>query len=149
MRVEIYNTALGFLSRREYGAVELQRKLQRKFSDTSVNVIAEILAQLTLQDYQNDLRYAEQIIRAKINAYYGWNYIKQYLRQQGIDADIVQQAHDAMDIDWQALAQVAYKKKYRDLPIKDFQDRMRRKTYLVRKGFDFDEVDTCSDQPGL
>ena len=137
---EIYNSAIQYLSRREYGYQELLVKLQKKYPDHAAEQFILILDQLKEAGYQNDSRYAEQIIRAKINGHYGWGYIKQYLKQRGVSSDDVESGLDELSPDWFELAQIAYQKKYRDIPLIDFKDLQKRKAFMLRKGFSFDEV---------
>ena len=142
---EIQNTAIELLSRREHSREELLGKLKRKHASASEDLIHEVLDELTSKDWQSDLRYAESLIRTRIHAHYGWNYIRQELRQQGVDDGVIQQTMENIAPDWYELAQQAYVKKYRGQPVKDFGDKQKRIAFLTRKGFGFDEINQAID----
>lgn len=140
MRSELYSAAVQYLSRREYAYQELLVKLGQKYPQANQTDIVQALERLKQADYQSDIRYAEQIIRAKINTHYGWRYIQQYLKQQGVAESDVQSALDEVNPDWYQLAKAAYDKKYRGVEPADFKDAQKRKAFLLNKGFSFDEV---------
>lgn len=137
---EIYNTAIRLLSRREHSRRELQQKLRHKYPQASTSDIQMVLDELQNKDYQSEHRYAAALIRSKIERHYGWQYIQQNLAQQGIADDIVQYALSEINPDWGALAQAAYDKQYAEMPPQDFAEQQKRKAYLMRKGFDFDQI---------
>jgi regulatory protein len=135
---ELRQWLLGLLSRREYSALELKQKLKQK--GASAEQTAALLEWAQQCNYQSELRYARMQLNAKLHKGYGWFYISQFCAQQGISKELVQQALDELDIDWLEVACSAYRKKYADKPIADYQDKLKRMRYLQSRGFGSDII---------
>ena len=100
----------------------------------------ELLDWAQQRDYQNELRYARMQVNAKLHKGYGWFYISQFCAQQGIKKELQQQLLEELDIDWFEVATQAYRKKYADKPIADYQDKLKRMRYLQSRGFGSDTI---------
>ncbi len=135
---ELRQWLLGLLSRREYSAQELKQKLKQK--GASAEQISQLLDWAQQRNYQSELRYARMQVNAKLHKGYGWFYISQFCAQQGINKELLQQLLDELDIDWFEVATTAYRKKYADKPIADYQDKLKRMRYLQSRGFGSDTI---------
>lgn len=80
----LYQTAIALLARREHSCKELQQKLQQRYPEHRGD-IAEVLIQLQQQNYQNDSRFTEAYLRARLNKGFGLNRIRQELHAKGIN----------------------------------------------------------------
>jgi regulatory protein len=136
--LELRQWLLGLLSRREYSALELKQKLKQK--GASVEQSANLLDWAQQRNYQSELRYARMQINAKLHKGYGWFYISQFCAQQGINKELQQQLLEELNIDWFEVATSAYRKKYADKPIADYQDKLKRMRYLQSRGFGSDTI---------
>lgn len=137
-----YATAIKLLSRREYSQAELTRKLKSQHPTADESMLQTILQALQARGLQSDGRYAEHLITKRIQSHYGQYYILKELQQQAIEDDVIQQAMCDIDPDWQQLIKAAYEKKYHDHPPANNQAKQKRKAYLIRKGFSFDQIDS-------
>ena len=94
----IKTAALRLLARREYSRLELYRRLSQRFSN--IEVIQDVLANLSDEGYQSDARFAESFIRSKVSAGNGPFKIKIALREKGICESTALSAFDRLNIDW-------------------------------------------------
>ncbi|MFT5082358.1 MAG: regulatory protein [Lentisphaeria bacterium] len=106
----IKNAALTSLARREYTRDELRVKLQRKFLDKGA--IEHILDTLTKDNLQSDERFCESYIRFKKNQGKGPRYIKQALKQKGVNDYLIAAYVYEEDESWSALAEEVYTRKF-------------------------------------
>lgn len=138
MNTDILHSAINYLSRREHSADELVDKLRGK--EFSLSDIAPVIDHLQQKNYQSDQRYAECIIRNRVSKGYGWQYIKQALKQKGVCENIINQEHKNQQIDWYLQAELAYNKRFGDSEIKDKKDKAKRLRFMQSRGFSFDEI---------
>jgi regulatory protein len=137
MDKKAYNYAIYLLAKREYSTFEITQKMQAKDYDKST--IDEVLQVLQEQNYQSNLRFAQMTIRVKSAAGYGYNHIKQILKNHQINVDIIAEAFESEDIDWQAVLLNLWQKKYNQKPV-DFKMKQKQSAYLAGKGFSFEEI---------
>ena len=90
----IYQKAIRMLASREHSRRELLEKLTRKSSDVPSDCIEQVLDALAEQGLQCDVRYAESLIRSRINRGYGPYYIRQELRSKGVAESVLQACED-------------------------------------------------------
>ena len=55
---QLYAAACVFLARREYGQMELRKRLVKKFEEASPRELKEVLDFLSMKNFQSDERYA-------------------------------------------------------------------------------------------
>jgi len=140
LKTEILQTAINYLSYREHACKELIYKLQTKgFAKTDILPVIDYLQQ---KNYQSDQRYAESIIRNRVNKGYGVLYIKQALSQQGITSSIIEQELKNQQIDWYLQAELAYNKRFAGAVIKDNKDRAKRIRFMQNRGFSNEHIFT-------
>ena len=136
--------ALEYLARREYSAYELTCRLsQRSYRDADIQAALEYCQH---HNWQSDDRFADMYIRSCLERGKGWQYIVQGLYARGIDRNQAELALENQQVDWTALAQQVYAKRYADKPLRnvcsrDYQrTRQKRLRYLVSQGFDYDQA---------
>lgn len=133
-----YDRALGMLARREYSQRELRARLERAGCDEDESEAA--LRSLRQQHYQDDDRFAEMILRARVGQGYGPARIRAELRSHGLADSLIQRALAGAEVGWQALAAAQLRKKYGRKPPVDRVERARRAAFLQRRGFDASTV---------
>ena len=130
---DAYDRALGMLARREYSQRELRTRLARAGCDEGEAEIA--IDKLRGQHFQDDQRFGEMLVHARVGQGYGPTRIRAELRTHGIDAAAIQTLLDAAEIDWPALAAAQLRKKYAGKPAADAAERAKRAAFLLRRGF--------------
>jgi regulatory protein len=129
--------ALGLLVRREHSRKELARKL------TSRGVQAEdaqaAVDRMTAEGWQDDARFAEQLVRSRANNGYGPLRIRAELGTHGLDREAVAIAMDTYDGDWADNARDLVRRRF---PGGAEDPAVRRKAadFLIRRGFSGDQV---------
>lgn len=128
-----YDRALGMLARREYSQRELRTRLEHAGCDEDESAAA--LQRLSEQHYQDDGRFGEMILRARLGQGYGPARIQAELRSHGLPDAAIRALLDAAEADWQALARAQLHKKYGTKPAADHVERGKRAAFLLRRGF--------------
>lgn len=105
-----YDRALGMLARREYSQRELRARLERAGCDEEESEAA--IGKLHEQHYQDDHRFGEMIVRARVGQGYGPARIRAELRSHGLAEAAIRGLIDATQTDWDALAAAQLRKKY-------------------------------------
>ena len=131
---DAYRQALGLLVRREHSRRELRRKLDARGADAKQAEAA--LERLVGQGYQDDARFAEMLVRTRINAGYGPLHIRAELGTHGIASDTVGAVLAEADPDWNVLAANALRRRYGERPPRDRAESLKRGHFLQRRGFD-------------
>lgn len=129
----IKKDCLRLLTRREHSRKEIEQKLALK--GYPQQQVAVVLADLTKQSWQDDKRFAESYINMRSKKGFGPVKIAYELRQQGINKDAIEQLIRAKSIDWQALLEQTYRKKFTSPVIKDNIERGKRIRFLSQRGF--------------
>ncbi|NMP32205.1 regulatory protein RecX [Thalassotalea sp. M1531] len=137
MNKEILHSAIGLLSRREHSEKELTQKL--KVKQHPLDEIAPVIDYLVENNYLSNIRFAESVIRNKVNRGYGWQYIKQALKSKGIKREIYLAVLEEQSIDWYQQAQEAYQKRFGSSEILDQKDKAKRLRFLQYRGYSIDE----------
>ena len=127
-----------YLAQREHGFKEIISKLTQKGFSESLS--KEVLENFRDRDWQSDIRFAEMLIKRRIDRGYGSQYIIAECRSKGIGSGLVQQILESMEIDWYALAAEAATRKFGDIQPKDIKEQMKRQKYLSNRGFNVDEI---------
>lgn len=123
------------LAQREHGKQELIQKLQQKHPSCQDWVLS-VVASLEDDDWLNEARYVDAFIRKEIRLGHGPRHIQAALKQKGVGAESIQQGLDDADVDWLALAQQVYHKKYGNTPAEEMTDIAKRQRFLTYRGFD-------------
>ena len=128
-----YDRALGMLARREYSQRELRTRLEHAGCDEDESESA--IRKLREQKYQDDARFAEMIMRARVGQGYGPDRVRAELRSHGLADAAIRALLDAAEIDWNAMARAQLRKKYGSKPGADRAERGKRAAFLLRRGF--------------
>ncbi|HJR12728.1 MAG TPA: regulatory protein RecX [Rhodanobacteraceae bacterium] len=128
-----YDRALGMLARREYSQRELRARLERAGCDEDESESA--LRTLQKQQYQDDDRFGEMIVRARVGQGYGPTRIRAELRSHGLTDAAIRALLDGADADWETSAMAQLRKKYGNKPAADHAERGKRAAFLLRRGF--------------
>jgi regulatory protein len=136
--VGAYDRALGMLARREYSQRELRARLEQAGCDEEESESA--LRTLRSRHYQDDARFGEMIVRARVGQGYGPARIRAELRSHGLTDAAIRTLIDAADADWESLAAAQLRKKYGGKPAADHAERGKRAAFLLRRGFSADTV---------
>lgn len=141
---KLKQAALNWLSRRDYSEAQLKTRLQRIGAEP-----AQILAVLDwckAQNYLNQQRFVQMLVRSRANKGYGLAYIIQECRQQQISRQQVLDSAGELELDWFALARQQYLKKYGLSAVTDYKDRLKRMAYLQRRGFSSEQIEFAINQ---
>lgn len=130
--------AIQLLARREHSEKELIQKLQAKehSKEDALNIAEHLIA----KGYLSNERYAESMIRSRINKGYGWYYIEQELKQKGVESHIMRAALAEQNVDWYLQAELAYHKRFGEKAIVDQKDKAKRIRFLQYRGYAHDEI---------
>lgn len=137
----IKNAAMQYLARREHSRQELFTKLSQKFNHPLL--INDVLDEAIEKGYLSDLRYADLVVRSRVNAFYGEVKIRHELRLKGVSEDIVDDVINDQRVDWNAIAREARNKRFGgSLPPQDYQEQAKEMRFLQRRGFTLDQIST-------
>lgn len=128
-----YDRGLSMLARREHSQRELRARLEHGGYDEAE--ADEAIERLGEQNYQDDERFAEMLLRARIAHGYGPARIRAELRSHGLNAAAIDTLIAAAEVNWNALATSQLRKKYGSKPAADHAERGKRAQFLLRRGF--------------
>ena len=125
------------LGQREHGRRELEIKLARKGHDRQL--IDRVMDYLRQHDLQSDERFAEGLIRSRVQRGYGPMKIRQELGAKGVSERVLE-AHltDPAEF-WETVACESLDKKFGQPPA-DREDWAVQARYLARRGFPSDLI---------
>lgn len=126
---------MGYLARREHSQLELRQKLCGK--GFPMDVVSQVIAELSARGLQSDSRYAEIYSRSRQSRGYGPLRIRQELRQRGIDAGLLVDL-DPADAD--DTLENTHERKFGTRPPESIEERAQRERYLLRRGFSGDQI---------
>lgn len=131
----IKHKALRYLSQREHARVELAQKLH----EFDPELVAAVLDELAASDYQSDRRFAESYTRYRIHKGYGALYIRQVLKQRGVQPDIIARVLADYEHVWFELATQVQRKRFNAPPDnpKAYAKHMR---FLQYRGFTSEQI---------
>lgn len=133
--------ALGLLTRREHSRKELTRKLVSRGVDAAE--VEAAVDKLAGAGWQDERRFAENLVRARAAAGYGPLHIRAELATHDLPADVRDAAFEAFDGDWSAIAVDLVRRRFSR--IEDVRLRERKAAdFLVRRGFPGDVVRSAS-----
>ena len=130
MRQRIYDAAVRMLGGREHSAFELHAKLKRRFPPEQIEIV---LSELQEQGLQDDARFAEVLIRSRINRGYGPHYIQQELRAKQVSFT---ETDDWLQADWLDLADNLMSRKFDYQECEENQKAWQKALrFFQRRGF--------------
>jgi len=126
------------LVRREHSRKELARKLvQRGVEDAAAHDAVDRMAQAGWQD---DARFAEQLVRSRAGTGQGPLRIRAELRTHGLDDEAVRTAMATFDGDWVEQARGLAQRRFGGLAGSDPAVKRKAAEFLWRRGFSVDQV---------
>jgi|TARA_B110000971_G_scaffold35499_2_gene33592 regulatory protein len=143
----VYNAGIRLLARREYGVIEISKKLSQKHPQ---QLVEQVISQLLEQNLLSDSRFAESLFNSRTGRGYGPIYISQELSMKGIAKDIIEEFIDKNDPAWLERAIKVGRKKASPLLLeKDFmQSEAFEEEFLRQKGIDEHDVSADEDVLG-
>lgn len=129
---DIRVAAMNLLARREHSLDELRSKLCRRFADA--DLVEDQLQQLRAENLQSDERFAESFARQRANRGYGPGRVRQEMRQRGLSDAAISTALDTLDMDWFALAETVWRKKF-NAPASDLKNLAKQQRFMQYRGF--------------
>lgn len=141
---DLKRMALNWLSRRDYSEAQLSQRLSRQGGE--VGDIAKVIAWCKAENYLDQQRFISMLVRSRVNKGYGLGYIVQECRQQNISREQVLQCAAELEIDWFALAQQLYQKKYGQSTVTEYKDKFKRMAYMQRRGFSNEQIQFAINQ---
>lgn len=130
---KVREAAMRLLFRREHSAYELAEKLsQRGFE---ADDIAEEIAHCQQHNLQSDSRFAESMLRVRVQQGYGPLKIVQELKAKQVSSEIIEQVLSQEDANWPTHASAVWIKKYKDSLASNFEELQKRQRFLLYRGF--------------
>ncbi|MFC5578518.1 regulatory protein RecX [Lysobacter niabensis] len=126
--------ALGLLTRREHSRKELTRKLTSRGMDAAE--VDAAVATLARDGWQDDVRFAESLVRARVSGGYGPMRIRAELATHGLDREAIATALDSFHGDWAEIASDLVRRRYGPVAALDLAQRRKAADFLIRRGFD-------------
>lgn len=130
--------ALGLLVRREHSRKELTRKLTARGIEDDAAQAA--VAKLTEAGWQDDTRFAENLVRMRANTGYGPIHVRAELGTHGLDSAAIAAAMDSYEGDWQENARDLVRRRFGEAGPQDLTQRRKAADLLARRGFDGDSI---------
>ena len=129
--------AMNLLARREHSVAELVTKLS---ADFEYDEIIAGISKLTKANLQSDQRFAENYLRYRSQRGFGYQKIRQELKERGVDAELISEALAESDIDWFALAAGVRCKRFGEQQPEDFKERAKQQRFLQYRGFTHEQI---------
>jgi len=129
--------ALGLLVRREHSRRELTRKLTAR--GVGADDAQAAVDRMTAEGWQDDARFAEQLVRSRANNGYGPLRIRAELGTHGLDREAIAAAMDGSDADWTENACDLVRRRFPG-GVDDSALRRKAADFLARRGFTGDQI---------
>ncbi|MFN4160630.1 recombination regulator RecX [Stenotrophomonas sp.] len=130
--------ALALLVRREHSRKELTRKLQARGIENDAAVAA--VDKLSEAGWQDDTRFAENLVRIRANTGYGPIHIRAELGTHGLDSDQIAAAMDTFEGDWNENARDLVCRRFGEAGPQELAQRRKAADLLARRGFPGDSI---------
>lgn len=132
-----FDSLINRLARREHSRVELDRKLKTLHPELSQKERVQLLDRLVELNLQSDLRFAEMLIRCRLQRGQGRRRIEQELKQHAIVIRDVAEHFDEADVSESKRCYAALEKWARSN--KD-PNREKAFRFLASRGFNFSDA---------
>jgi regulatory protein len=131
------DSAVRSLGQREHSGRELELKLRRKGHDPQL--IERVMRYLLEHDLQSDARFAEALIRSRVQRGYGPMKIRQELGAKGVAEGILEDQLTEPSEFWSSVAEASLAKKFGQPP-QSRDDWAVQARFLARRGFPSDLI---------
>ena len=135
------NRALYYLAKREYGFVELVKKIKPFATDQldlNLDNCYQIVEELKLKGLQSDYRFCESYINSKKRKF-GPQKISYELKQKEIDDFLIEEFIEVLRNEEYQSAKIVWEKKYSSLPT-DLNEKNKQIKFMQNRGFSFDTI---------
>jgi regulatory protein len=129
--------AMNLLARREHSVAELVKKLSNDFEYDDIIIV---INKLTEKNLQSDQRFAENYLRYRSQRGFGYQKIRQELKERGVAAELISDALAESDIDWFALVAGVRCKRFGEQEPKDYKERAKQQRFLQSRGFTHEQI---------
>ncbi len=140
---DIRLAAMNLLARREHALGELRKKLRRRFDDEAM--LETQLQKLVDENLQSDDRYAESFARLRALRGYGPARVRQEMREKSISDAAIARAFEVAGLDWWALAEEVFRKKFGAPGRVELKEKARRTRFMQYRGFSADHYQHLLD----
>lgn len=130
--------ALGLLTRREHSQRELTHKLTAR--GVEPGQAAAVVARLREAGWQDDIRFAQSLLRTRADAGYGPIRLRAELLTHGLDREAVAAVVDGYDGDWADNARDLARRRFGADLADDLKRQRKAADLLYRRGFDADHI---------
>ncbi len=141
MLAKTYQSAMNMLARREHSVFELTRKLQQK--DFPSELIQEVIERLVAENLLSDERYAEAYVRMRSARGYGLQRIRMEMQERGVASELISDAIEQCEVDWNALALEVRNKKFGEQPPEEYKLRAKQMKFLQYRGFSHAQINAA------
>ncbi|NJD31612.1 MAG: regulatory protein RecX [Gammaproteobacteria bacterium] len=134
----VRTAALALLAGRDFGRVELARRLERRgYPET---VVEAVIAGLVAERLLSESRFIEQFIRMHAGRGHGPLRIRAELRERRIADAEIDAGLDAAGEDWTAIARETRRKRFGAAGPADYRERARQGKFLQYRGFTSEQI---------
>jgi len=145
VKAEAKNKAVSFLARREHGIYELKMKLESR--GYSGPIVDQAIEELIEDDYLNESRYVEMMLRHHFQRGNGPNKIRHIMRQHKVANTTVQKFFQDFEGDWQLAAKQARVKRFGEAELPKgrteyLKEKSRQIRFLLGRGFEPSDIET-------
>ena len=130
--------ALGLLVRREHSRKELVRKLEVR--GIEADQAAAAVERLAGEGWQDDVRFAQFLVRSRAATGYGPLYIRAELGTHGLSGEAIAAALDGFEGDWTDIARDLVRRRFGPAGPVDLAQRRKAADLLARRGFSTDSI---------
>ena len=132
-RASARKTALDVLARREHSVQDLREKLRlREFPEDEIE---QTLTSLVADGLLSEERFLESFVGSHARRGHGPVWIRAELERKGIAGEVIREAIEAADVDWDAAAEAVRVKRFGPGVPADFKERARQARFLQYRGF--------------
>jgi regulatory protein len=131
-------TITRLLASREHSRHELLIKLQQRQYDTQSCL--EWIEKFAVADIQSDRRFAEMLLRSRVQKGQGELAVKQECASHKLPESLVQALLDAMHIDWFAQALSVAEKKTKGQQLQSLKDQQKLYRFMAQRGFSSEQI---------
>lgn len=125
------------LAGREHSRAELVRKLSLRFESEALDAVLDDLIERGLL---SDRRFAEQYVAMRLNKGYGPLALRHELQQRGIEAELLAEVMESIDLNWPEQLRLVHDRKYGSALPQDYKEIARRGRFLAQRGFPGDLI---------
>lgn len=125
--------AMNLLSMREHSALELSRKLSKKYQQDEL--VAAVIKRLTEDGLQSDARFAEAFINMRKRQGKGPLIVCMELKERGVSAELINDLLNPDNDSWKLLAVAVRQKKFGEPMPGNVKEGARQMRFLAMRGF--------------